>query len=48
MMKAAQESRFVGVGGDYFEDETGREITEYEMIQFVSGQEYPVIAGDPL
>jgi hypothetical protein len=47
MMKTAQEGRVVGVGGDYFEDETGREITEYEMIQFVSGQEYPVIAGDP-
>ena len=34
------------ITGEYFEDETGRPITDYEMMQHVTGQEYPIIAGD--
>lgn len=37
----------VRVPGEYFEDETGSPITSYEMIQHVSGQEFPIILGDP-
>ncbi|HEY3969572.1 MAG TPA: hypothetical protein VGM05_33775 [Planctomycetaceae bacterium] len=32
---------------EYFEDETGARISHYEMIQYVSGQEFPIIVGDP-
>jgi hypothetical protein len=38
---------FVNLHREYFEDETGVEITHYAMIQHVSGQEEPIILGDP-
>jgi hypothetical protein len=38
---------FVNLNREYFEDETGVEITHYAMMQHVSGQEEPVILGDP-
>jgi hypothetical protein len=47
MIEEVGAGRLVGVDGDYFEDETGQEISEYEMIQHVSGIEQPIIAGDP-
>ena len=37
----------VQVPGEYFEDETGTRITQYEMIQHVTGREFPIIIGDP-
>ncbi|WP_145360084.1 hypothetical protein [Alienimonas californiensis] len=43
-------SRGANIGGidpDYTEDEQGRPISMYEMIQHVSGQEFPIIMGDP-
>ena len=39
--------RFVQLNAEYFEDETGQPITHYEMTQHVSGQENPIIVGDP-
>jgi hypothetical protein len=39
--------RQISFGGDYFEDETGAPITRYEMIKHVSGDEQPIIVGDP-
>jgi hypothetical protein len=38
---------FVNLNREYFEDEAGREVSLYAMIQHVSGQEEPVILGDP-
>jgi hypothetical protein len=32
---------------EYFEDETGSPISKHEMIQYVSGQPFPIILGDP-
>jgi len=32
--------------GEYFEDETGKEMNNYEMIQHVTGQENPILRGD--
>ncbi len=32
---------------DYLEDENGNRVTEYEMMQHVTGQEFPVIVGMP-
>lgn len=40
-------ARDVHLNAEYFEDETGKSITKYEMIQHVSGHEQPVIVGDP-
>jgi hypothetical protein len=37
---------FVSLNMEYFEDEMGKPITHYEMIQHVSGQVQPVIVGD--
>ena len=37
----------VSVATEYSEDETGTPISSYEMIQHVSGQEFPIIVGDP-
>ena len=37
----------VDLGRDYFEDENGAEITEYEMYQYVTGKKQPVIVGNP-
>lgn len=36
----------VQANAEYFEDENGRPISDYEMIQHVSGQEDPIIVGD--
>ena len=36
----------VNLNREYFEDENGKEITQYEMIQHVSGQHEPIIVGD--
>ena len=38
--------KFVQLNAEYFEDENCNAITEYEMIQHVSGQENPIIVGD--
>lgn len=38
--------RTVRIGTEYFEDDTGTPITHYEMTQHVTGQEFPIIAGD--
>lgn len=38
---------FVNLNREYFEDETGEEISHYAMIQHVSGQEEPIILDDP-
>ena len=38
--------KFVDLNTEYFEDETGKQISDYEMIQHVSGDEQPVIIGD--
>jgi hypothetical protein len=43
-----QDVKNVRLNADYFEDENGQPITTYEMIQHVSGQEYPIIVGNPL
>lgn len=37
----------VSLAAEYFEDETGTRISDYEMIQHVSGQEFPIIVGNP-
>jgi len=37
----------VSLAIEYFEDETGKPISSYEMIQHVSGQEFPIIVRDP-
>jgi hypothetical protein len=37
----------VDIAAEYFEDETGAAISHHEMIQNVSGQEFPIIVGDP-
>ncbi|MCG6157504.1 hypothetical protein [Rubinisphaera margarita] len=37
----------ISVDTEYFEDETGTPISKYEMLQHVSGQEFPIIVGDP-
>jgi hypothetical protein len=37
----------VSVSTEYFEDETETPISNYEMIQYLSGQEFPIILGDP-
>jgi hypothetical protein len=39
--------RQISFGGDYFEDETGTSITRHEMLKHVTGQEQPIIVGDP-
>lgn len=36
----------VNLHREYFEDETGKEISCYQMLQHVSGQKEPVISGD--
>ncbi len=41
-----QSFTFVNLNREYFEDENGREISHYAMIQHVSGQNEPVILGD--
>jgi hypothetical protein len=38
--------KFVDLNTEYFEDETGKRISDYEMIQHVSGDDQPVIIGD--
>ncbi len=38
--------KMVDVNAEYFEDESGKAITHYEMIQYVSGQAEPIIPGD--
>ncbi len=38
--------QFVRISREYFEDETGTPISNYEMIQHVSGQEFPIIVGN--
>jgi len=37
----------ISVCTEYFEDETGTPISAYQMIQHVSGYEFPIILGDP-
>jgi hypothetical protein len=37
----------VSLSTEYFEDETGTPISKYEMMQHVSGQEFPILVGDP-
>ncbi|TWT52350.1 hypothetical protein KOR42_30360 [Thalassoglobus neptunius] len=37
----------VSVTTEYYEDEKGTPVSNYEMIQHVSGQEFPIIVGDP-
>ncbi|PHQ34366.1 hypothetical protein [Rhodopirellula bahusiensis] len=37
---------FVNLNREYFETEDGEEITHYDMIRHVSGQDKPVIVGD--
>lgn len=36
----------VSVATEYFEDETGTPVSNYEMMQHVSGQEFPIIVGN--
>jgi len=35
----------VSVSTEYIEDENGKRISYYEMMQYVSGQEFPIIVG---
>lgn len=37
----------VNLATEYCEDETGAPVSNYEMMQHVSGQEHPIIVGDP-
>lgn len=46
-VQEAQSFKPVNLNAEYFEDENGQPITDYQMIQHVSGQEYPIIVGDP-
>lgn len=34
------------IDGEYFEDENGQPMTDYQMIQYISGYEKPIIMGD--
>lgn len=38
---------FVNLNREYFEDENGSEVSHYDMIRHVSGQDEPIIVGDP-
>jgi hypothetical protein len=38
--------RMVRIGTEYFENESGTPITSYQMMQHVSGQEFPIVVGD--
>lgn len=37
----------VNLNAEYYEDEDGKQITSYEMMQHVTGQAQPIIVGDP-
>lgn len=37
---------FVNLNREYFEDESGNEISRYSMIQHVTGQSEPILLGD--
>ena len=37
----------VSIATQYFEDENATPVSDYEMMQHVSGQEFPIIVGDP-
>lgn len=37
----------VSLNREYMEDESGAEISMYQIMQHMTGQEYPIIAGDP-
>ena len=45
--KDAKSFKPVDLNAEYFEDENEQPITEYQMIQHVSKQEFPIIVGDP-
>lgn len=42
-----RDSEMVSLATEYCEDETGAPVSNYEMMQHVSGQEHPIIVGDP-
>lgn len=37
----------VSLATEYFEDEKGTPVSSYEMMQHVTGEEFPIIVGDP-
>lgn len=37
----------VSVSTEYFEDEKANPVSNYEMMQHISGQKFPIIVGDP-